>query len=596
MTHSPPGGTAPIELDPRVRDATKTVAILGPLLLTLLSIGASAVLLVLIGSMITALVQVTVTSQTVTVPPWHWGAAAVLIAVIAGSQAGATRWVGQAKATTERELRILGLRAVIQSGSLRAGADRTGRILAVLSDGIAKISNYQAGFLGPIAGSLLGPLVVLLVIGVAISWKIALILVVMIPLIPLIVGAFQRGVRQVSAQYRRSQGQLSAAFQDAIGGLSTISYLRATGRVGADLAERSEESRARVMKLLAGNQLIILVVDLVFSWAMIAVAAALALQGLRSGELLVGQAFAVIACALLLVGPVDTIGQFFYIGMVGRAAARQFSGLLVGSARATAPDSPSGTGTHAMVRVGGDRAQRTVTAPDGQDRTWAIQLESVTASYPALRGGPASPPAESKAVLQDFTLRIRPGEHIGLVGPSGVGKSTVVSLLMGRLTPRGGKVLINGQPPEAARGQVAIVDQQAFLFAGTIADNLRVARPDATTEQMWEALHQAQLRREVESLPDQLESQVGEQGQFLSGGQAQRLAIARALLQGASILIFDEPTSQVDLRSERLIMQAIESLRDHHTIVTVAHRQAAIAAADTVIDMGRLASLKGGQE
>lgn len=191
-------------------------------------------------------------------------------------------------------------------------------------------------------------------------------------------------------------------------------------------------------------------------------------------------------------------------------------------------------------------------------------------------------------MLTDVDLEVPAGQRLAVVGPSGAGKSTLLALLAGDLLPTSGTVSINGTRSSVAtadevRGASALVTQSTWLFTGTIADNLRLADPDATPERMWWALEAANLADEVRAMPQGLETAVGERGMSLSGGQAQRLSLARAFLADRPLLLLDEPTSQVDLASEAQIVEAIERLAEGRTVVTVSHRAGALTACDRVV-------------
>jgi ATP-binding cassette subfamily C protein CydD len=198
-------------------------------------------------------------------------------------------------------------------------------------------------------------------------------------------------------------------------------------------------------------------------------------------------------------------------------------------------------------------------------------------------------------VLTGFDLSVSPGEHVALVGPSGVGKTTAVELFQGFLHPDAGTVRVAGvdldaAPADWASSQIAMVAQHTYLFAASLRDNLLLARPEANDADIWAALRQAHLEEFVRSLPAGLDTGVGERGLALSGGQAQRLAIARAFLKDAPILILDEPTSQVDLASEHAITQSLEQLAQGRTVLTVSHRPSLIASASRICRLDKAAS------
>ena len=180
---------------------------------------------------------------------------------------------------------------------------------------------------------------------------------------------------------------------------------------------------------------------------------------------------------------------------------------------------------------------------------------------------------------------MRPNETVALIGKSGSGKTTVTNLLLRTLDPQKGSILFGGIPEEElslewVREQIALVPQDPFLFFGTIRDNLMMAKDGATQAELDAAIEAAELKVFVDSLPDGLDTMVGDQGAALSGGQAQRLAIARAILKGAPIVVLDEPTSQIDVETEALLNRALERL-------LIAHRLSTIEQADRIVVMDK---------
>ena len=177
-----------------------------------------------------------------------------------------------------------------------------------------------------------------------------------------------------------------------------------------------------------------------------------------------------------------------------------------------------------------------------------------------------------------------------MVGPNGAGKSTLLSLLRGTLPAQRGAVVLDGRDlgalePEQVCRISACVAQSTWLFSGTVADNLRIANPGATDEELWEALRRAHVADEVERMPQGLDSDVGERGQLISGGQAQRLSLARAFLSGRRILLLDEPTSQVDVVSEAAIIDALAGIGPERTVLMVTHRRSLLSIADAAHEL-----------
>jgi ATP-binding cassette subfamily B protein len=187
---------------------------------------------------------------------------------------------------------------------------------------------------------------------------------------------------------------------------------------------------------------------------------------------------------------------------------------------------------------------------------------------------------------------VRAGENLAIVGPSGAGKSTLLTLLLRFHDPDSGRVLLDGVDvrefgQRELRSHFGIVMQESLFFAGTVADNLRLARPDCSERQMWDALEAANAAEFVRELPNGIETTLGERGAKLSGGQKQRLAIARVFLKDPEVVLFDEPTSALDAQSELHIKDAMKRLLKGRTSITVAHRLATILDADRIIVLQR---------
>lgn len=498
---------------------------------------------------------------------------AAAAAIWATLGAGFSAW---AASDAERQLRSAALGSLYRLGAVDVQS-RAGSLLSLLTDGVQRTANYRAVFLGPMIGALTTPLLVLAIMALTVSGKIAGILALLLLIVPIVIGAFRRAVRPIGRSYRMTQGRLTAAFLEAIQALDTLVYARAAGRTAEDLARRGEEHRSSIMRMLAGNQLLTFVVDAAFSLTVVVAAAVLSVQALSAGTLSLGGALAILLMTTLVIGPVDIIGRFFYIGISGRAAQRSLSDhLSAGTAPEAAAASAAGRPRGDVARTGAGQ-EPAVSA--GLEADPALALDGVTAGWP---GGPP--------VLTGLSLGVAPGEHVALIGPSGIGKSTLAAVLQGHLQPRAGRVTVAGldlsaAPPAEVRQQLVVVEQQTFLFIGSIEDNLRIAAPEASEAELWAALETAGLAADVRQMPAGLATPVGEHGRLLSGGQAQRLAIARAALRDAPILILDEPTSQVDLAGEAAILQALRRLAAKRTVLMIAHRPLAVLGADRVIDL-----------
>lgn len=482
----------------------------------------------------------------------------------------ATAWVARAaagrQAEVEQTLRHRVVRAFLAAGPPDVTRVATGRLVSTATDATERVATYRGSFLGPALASVTVPVVVLVVVGLAIDPLTAVVLAVVVPVAPAIIVGFQRLFRASSGAYRVASRRLAGAFLDAIQGLTTLRLLGAGEQRGRDLAAASERVRQAVMRLLRGNQVVILVADAAFWLGFVALTGVLAMNRVEAGAITPGQGVALVLLATLLLEPLDRIGQFFYIGLAGRASERE--------AEKLAAQRP-------VVREPAPSA----TVPLRTEAGIAVDLDAVSFAYP-----------DGTSVVTNLDLHLAAGERVAVVGRSGAGKSTLADLLQAVWLPQAGTVRLGGVATGAmtfaqTRAVVAVVAQRTYLFTGTIAQNLRLAAPDATDDELWAALDVAALADDVRSLDAGLATPVGERGLSLSGGQAQRLAIARAVLRDAPLLILDEPTAQVDLGSERAIVTALERASQGRTVLTITHRASAIGTVDRVLTLrdGRLA-------
>ena len=485
----------------------------------------------------------------------------VLYAVAAGSFAfSASYSAGERLRADEPRIRHAMVAQIFRLGVSERTKERSGRIVNTATDGVERSSNYRGTFIAPMLASLITPIMVVAVV-FTFDWVSAAILAISIPVVPLTVGAFQRAFRSVSTRYRTASRALAAQELDAIQGLSTLSYIGAGKRVGRTLAQAAENVRRKVMRYLAGNQIVLLVVDGVFSLGMITGATALAYWRLSGGRFSVGQAVTLVLLSSIMLDPLDRIGQFFYIGMGGIAATREIK-------RFTSE-------TPEVV----DPAEHGACTPSVLPTPGEVRIDSVSFAYEA-----------DTPILRGATLRVAPGEHIAITGTSGAGKSTLSSLIQAHHRPSAGSIFINGidisqVPLQWVRSQIAVVEQTTYLFSDTLRANILIANPAASDEDILTALRTVGLDDLLARLPEGLDTRVGDKGLALSGGEAQRVALARAFIKDAPILLLDEPTAHVDLESERQILNAIDTVARGRTTITISHRGATIAHADRQVEL-----------
>ena len=470
------------------------------------------------------------------------------------AQIGATRATDALRAQFVAQMQRL--------GPARLRGEQTGAIVASATGGIDRLEPYFARFLPQSALSQLVPLIIAAAVWPR-DWASAILLLATAPVLPILmilVGTYteERINRQWLALTR-----LKAAFLDAIQGLPTIRTLGQTAIGQERVARQSETFRGRTMRALRYAFLSSFVLEFITSVAIALVAVTLGLR-LISGGLAFEPAFLVLLLAPEFYRPLRELGTHHHAGMEGKAAAEGIFALL---------DRP----------VPDERAAGTI-APGGAVAP-LVTLHDVRYTYPG---------AEHPA-LDGVTLRLTPGERVALVGPSGAGKSTIVNLLLGFLAPDRGVIAADGHPlddffAEAWRERVALVPQRPYLFAGSVLDNLRLARPEATLADAQGAALLAGADDFIAALPQGYDTPLGEGGARLSKGQAQRIAIARAFLKDAPVLILDEPTAHLDPASEAIVRDALERLAAGRTTLIVAHRFGTVRGADriVVLDHGRV--------
>jgi ABC-type transport system involved in cytochrome bd biosynthesis fused ATPase/permease subunit len=437
----------------------------------------------------------------------------------------------------ETDLRRRVLDAVLRTGPW--SGSRTGQTVAKATQGIEAVGALAGTFLPQLVAGMSIP-VLLAVVVAGIDWPTALVLILVLPLIPLLLRLLEKRFASVSSRYLETADQLAARFLDGIQGLRTLNTLDRAEAYGDALAGEAERLRAETMGLLKINQLALLAVDTLFTMGTVVAAAGMAAIRLSAGAISPGQSVAIVLLGVMLIEPLGQIGRYFYVGAIGRASARQIGELL------------SLGGESTPHRAHGTRLDE-----------GAIELDSVSFTYP-----------DGTRAIEQLSFTISPGERVALVGRSGAGKTTIAHLVLGLLQPDQGSVRVGGR--------AVLVPQRPFLFHGSIADNLRIAKPDATEEELRASLAAADLSELVRGRAG-LETQVGERGLQLSGGEVQRLAIARVLLVDAPVVVFDEPTSSVDLESEARLRDAIRRLTADRTMLIIAHRRSTISGVDRTL-------------
>lgn len=449
-----------------------------------------------------------------------------------------------------------------KSGHAHRSASNTGEglLFDAATASVEQTANYRATFLAPTLASFSAPLIILVVWALWVDTKTALWLALFFISTPLIIIGAGKILRKSNATYRRKQAKATHAYLEMLEGLGTFKVLGAIDRVMTRFASQTRTAMVELTALLARNQLMIIVNDAVFGIAMSTTAIGLVLLRLQAGAISVGTALAGVFLSVLLYEPVNRVGRTFYIGLGGR------------------------THRNGIVEMFGEPPAEASTAATAHSTDASVPQAPHAQHAPEISFCDVSVDIGEKRILSDINLTIPAGSRVGIVGPSGSGKSTLLRVLAG-LQPHSGEVSLDGHALSTREllANSLLISQQPAIFGTTVADNLRIACPDATAVDMRKALRDVHLLTEIEQRPGGLDSEVGDQGNWLSGGQRRRLAIARGLLGTAPIVLLDEPTADIDRRTEGLIKESLTRLAEGRTSIMVAHRMEALSDVDLVI-------------
>jgi ATP-binding cassette subfamily C protein CydD len=481
--------------------------------------------------------------------------------------------IGSELASRAAGARVVGtLRADLTGQLLRLGPtwtshERTGEIAGVLVGGLESIEEYVTQFLPARWLAMTVPLLVLLLVFV-LDPPSVLVLLFTGPLLLLLLAVIGGRTRAVSERRFLEMRTLSAFFLDILRGLGTLKLFGRSREQVENLRRVSSRYGDATMEVLRTA----FQTSLVLEWgATIAIALVAVEIGLRllDGAIPFERALAVLLITPEFFLPLRALAVRYHVGTAGSAALQRTFAIL---------DQPVGARAEPLVPAGGPPAAAVTEPPH-------IRFEHVGFRYPG---------REVRA-LDGLTLQLRPRESVALVGASGAGKSTVGSLLFRFIEPEEGQLTVDGVPldrhPAASwRASLAWVPQRPYLFTGSVADNIRLARPTASDAAVVAAARAANALEFIERLPAGLDTAVGEGGARLSGGQRQRVAIARAFLRDAPVLILDEATSHQDEASEAAIADALDRLVRGRTVLLIAHRLRLAQRADRVVvlDQGRV--------
>ncbi|MGW4746357.1 thiol reductant ABC exporter subunit CydD, partial [Streptomyces sp. NPDC004290] len=460
----------------------------------------------------------------------------------------------RASAAVKSELRgrLLGRAAALGPGWL--SGQKAGSLIALATRGVDALDDYFARYLPQLGLAVVVPVAVLARI-VTEDWVSAAIIVVTLPLIPvfmILIGWYTQA--RMDRQWKLLS-RLSGHFLDVVAGLPTLKIFGRAKAQAESIRAITSEYRQATMRTLRIAFISSFALELLATLSVALVAVTIGMR-LVHGELDLYTGLVILILAPEAYLPLRQVGAQYHAAAEGLAAAEEIFEVL---------EEP--------VRDGGTGA-----VPESV----RLELDGVTVRH----AGRAEPS------LDAASLTVEPGETVALVGPSGVGKSTLLDVVLGFAVPdEGGSVRVGGADLatldlEEWRSRIAWVPQRPYLFAGTVAENVRLARPDAPDEAVRSALRDAGADGFVAALPQGLDTPLGEDGAGLSAGQRQRLALARAFLADRPLLLLDEPTAALDGETEAGIVEAVRRLAAGRTVLLVVHRPALLAVADRVVALG----------
>ncbi len=445
------------------------------------------------------------------------------------------------------------LREKIYGKMLRLGASYSEQIpssevVQVSTEGVEQLETYFGKYLPQLFYSLVAPLTLFFVL-CRISFRASGILLLCVPLIPVSIVVVQKLAKRLLNRYWSVYTGLGDSFLENLQGLTTLKIYQADRQKAEEMDAESQNFRRITMKVLSMQLNSTSVMD-VIAYGGAAIGMAVAVSEFLKGETGISGTLCIILLASEFFLPLRLLGSFFHIAMNGMAAS--------------------------------DRIFRILDLPEPQkgkcalpDEPWDISLKDVRFSY-----------EKDREILAGVDLELPAGSFVSLVGESGCGKSTVAGILAGKNRGYSGEITIGGASLAQVcenewMKQMAFVCHNSYLFKGTVEENLRMAKPDATEEEMKDVLQQVNLLGFLQT-QEGLQTKLLERASNLSGGQRQRLAIARALLKEAKIYLFDEATSNIDVESEEKIMDVIRKIAETKTVLLISHRLANVVKSDRI--------------
>lgn len=454
------------------------------------------------------------------------------------------------------------LREKIYQKLLRLGSSyneqvKTSEVVQVAVEGVDQLETYFGAYLPQFFYAMLAPLTLFIVL-CFVNVAAAVVLLICVPLIPVAIAAVQTWAKKLLSKYWGQYTELGDTFLEDLQGLTTLKIYQADAFKQQEMNEQAEKFRKITMKVLTMQLNSITIMDLI-AYGGAALGVIMAVTQYQSGGVSLEGCLLIILLAADFFIPMRQLGSFFHIAMNGMAASDKIFRLL--DLEETKPEI-------------------TESFPSGH----TIRCSGLSFSY-----------EPDREILHSVDLTFPQGSFTALVGESGCGKSTLASILMGRNKGYTGSVSVGGVPlssiqEESLLRNITYISHQSYLFKGTVRENLLMGKPGASDEELWAVLSRVNLAEFLKA-EQGLDTRLLEKASNLSGGQCQRLALARALLHDSPVYIFDEATSNIDVESENDIMREIHELAKSKTVILVSHRLANVVGADHiyVLDHGIVA-------
>lgn len=449
--------------------------------------------------------------------------------------------------SVKKKLRQMIYQKLLQLGTSYREQTNTSEVVQVAVEGVEQLETYFGSYLPQFFYAMLAPLTLFVFLSF-INFPSALILLICVPLIPVTIIVIQKWAKKLLAKYWSQYTALGDTFLENLQGLTTTKIYQADAFKHKEMNEQSERFRKITMKVLTMQLNSITIMDLI-AYGGGALGVIMAVTQFRRGEVNLSGCIMIILLAADFFLPMRLLGSFFHIAMNGMAASDKIFRLL---------DLPEPERKNAFV-----------------PEECSIQCRNLRFSY-----------EKNREILHGVNMDFPKGTFTAIVGESGCGKSTVSGILMGRNKNYSGEIMV-GEIPLSEINETNLmknftyISHQSYLFKGTVRENLLMARPDAGEDALWNVLEKVKLADFLRGEKG-LDTMLNEKASNLSGGQCQRLALARALLHDSQVYIFDEATSNIDVESENDIMAQIYELAKTRTVILISHRLANVTGADNI--------------